>query len=261
MYCTLCGLFGMVFACRVLARRGISPPLGAAPSPTRLLSFFGKFCTPHPDTWGALLQGLVISGDRGTRTFKTLRAAMTQPYNYLAMSGYSHEALDKARSRVLAMLLRGVLAAPEQGSRLVSVSAAAAAMLQQDALAFSSSSSSTAELGFTAEQGIVAVLDVAAGAVKKAAVLNATVLSDIPSSSSSGNAGGWFQAVQQAAPGLLLQQQPVHTRLQVLMVLQIFQVLKSWGVVIHHDAALAAALQVLRFCWDTEDARQSGGCA
>jgi hypothetical protein len=62
----------------------------------------------------------------------------------------------------------------------------------------------------------------------------------------------------QGFPGLPLQQQPAHTRLKVLLVLQILQVLKSWGVAIHNDAALAAALQVLRFCWDTEDARQSG---
>jgi hypothetical protein len=37
-------------------------------------------------------------------------------------------------------------------------------------------------------------------------------------------------------------------------------VVHGWGVRLQHDAALAAALQVLRFCWDTEDARQSGMC-
>jgi hypothetical protein len=217
------------------------------------MSFFGKFCTPHPETWGALLQGLVMSGDRGTRTFKTLRAAMTQPYNYLALTGFSDQALDKARSRVLAALLRGVLAATQQSSRLTALSAAAASILHPAAL---SSSSSTA-VAMSADQTIGTALNVSAAAATQAAVRNATVLSvDVTSSSSSSS--GWPPGVQQAAPGLPLQQQPVHTRLQVLVVLQILQVLREWGVVIRHDAALAAALQVLRFCGDTEDARQSG---
>lgn len=219
------------------------------------MSFFGKFCTPHPAPWGALLQGLVTSGDRGTRVFKSLRAAMTQPYNYLALAGFSDQALDKARSRVLAALLRGVLAATEQGSRLTALSNAAASILQPAAV--NSSSSSTA-VAMSADQAFVTALDVSDAAANQAAVLNATVLSvDVTSSSSSSS--GWSPTVQQAAPGLPLQQQPVHTRLQVLVVLQILQVLREWGVVIRHDAALAAALQVLRFCGDTEDARRSGG--
>jgi opacity protein-like surface antigen len=241
------------------------------------MSFFGKFCTPHPDTWGALLQGLVISGDRGPRIFKTLRAAMAQPYNYLAMSGFSEEVLDKARSRVLGALLRGVLAAPEQGSRLGVISETAAALLQQSAAAAdinsSTSSSSSSSIHDSLAEGLqgtrgafMAALDVSVATASKAAVLNAagsadtsSSLSASTSSSSSGRSTeGWLPAVQQAVPGLPLQLQPVHTRLQVLVVLQILQVMKGWGVSIQHDAALAAALQVLRFCWDTEDARQSG---
>jgi hypothetical protein len=231
------------------------------------MSFFGKYCTPHPDSWGALLQGLVMSGDRGQRLFRTLRVAMTQPYNYLAMSGFSPEVLDKARSRVLGALLRGVLAAPEQGSRLGVISATAAAMLQQSAAAADISSSradrSLAESVQGAAGAFVASLDVSAAAANRAAVLNAAgsahTSSSPPAFSSSGRSTeGWLPAIQQAVPGLPLQLQPVHTHLQVLVVLQILQVLKSWGVVIQHDAALAAALQVLRFCWDTDDARQSG---
>lgn len=230
----------------------------------------------------------MISGDRGTRLFKTLRVAMAQPYSYMALSGYSEEAVDKARSRVLAALLRGVLAATEQGSRLAAVSAAATSILQGDGRSSSSvllggsinssgggslarvdisSSSSSSGPQDTAEHLLLlprANLDVTPALAHQAAALHATVLGTQhhhPHSSSSGSvssAGGWLPAVQQAVPGLPLQQQPVHTRLQVVVLLQVLQVLKAWGVGVQHDAALAAALQVLRFCWDTEDARQSG---
>jgi hypothetical protein len=219
-----------------------------------------------------LLQGLVVSGDRGSRTLKTLRIAMSQPYNYLAMSGFTPEALDRARSRIVAALLRGVLAAPEHRSRLSEVSAVAAVALQQSTLLSSldSSSSSSSNVQHDSvlggSSGFMAALDVTPAAAKQAAVLSATAA---PYSGSSSHAvlsrpahnsssSGWLPSVEQGVPGLPLQQQPVHTRLKVVLVLQILQVLHGWGVRLQHDAALAAALQVLRFCWDTEDARQSG---
>lgn len=239
--------------CRALAQNGVSPPLGAAPSPARLMSFFARFCTPHPKTWGALLQGFVVSGDRGNRIFKTLRTAMSQPYNYIAMSGLSPAALDAARSRIVAQLLRGVLAAPDQGSRLSSVSAAAAAILEQDVAQWSSSNSAQAAMPSTVSQaGVVTSWDVSEAAAKRAAVLN------VAAAAAGGHGSSWLPAVQQGVPGVPLQQQPAYTRLKVVVLLQILQVLEAWGVTIRHDAALAAALQVLRFCWDTEDARQSG---
>ncbi|WIA37747.1 hypothetical protein OEZ86_014624 [Tetradesmus obliquus] len=66
------------------------------------------------------------------------------------------------------------------------------------------------------------------------------------------------QQQQQPLPGLPLHEQQPHLRSQVLLLLTVFDVLAAWGVVLRHDAALAAALQVLRYCWDTEDAWQSG---
>jgi hypothetical protein len=220
-----------------------------------------------------LLQGLVVSGDRGSRTLKTLRVALSQPYNYLAMSGFNPEALDRARSRIVAALLRGVLAAPEHRSRLPAISAAAAVALQQSMLPSGSDSSSSSgnvqhDSILGSSSGFMAGLDVTPAAAKQAAVLNATAAPYSGSSShmvsgtrpayNSSSSSGWLPSVEQGVPGLPLQQQPVHTRLKVVLVLQILQVLHGWGVRLQHDAALAAALQVLRFCWDTEDARQSG---
>eukprot|EP00775_Hariotina_reticulata_P004315 gene4315-4568_t len=94
---------------RSLSRSGASPPLGAAPSSQRLLTFFDKYCTPHPKAWAALLHGLVITGDRGGRLFKTLRKAMAEPYSYMAMADFSTQQLDKARSaQRMPLLLPGL---------------------------------------------------------------------------------------------------------------------------------------------------------
>jgi hypothetical protein len=166
----------------------------------------------------------------------------------------------------VAALLHGVLAAPEASSRLSSISAAAAAQLEAAAAAAaaavaggdgSSAGSITSGLDPCVQQML---RDLAVPA--DLSVLQPSSSEAWASSDTSSNDGQQQQLslppVQQAAPGVPLLRQPAHARLKVLLVLQLLEVLHSWGVTVTHDAALAAALQVLRLCWDTEDVRQSG---
>jgi hypothetical protein len=250
---------------RALAARGAGPPLGASPSAARLYSFFFRFCSPHPRTWGALLQGLLATGDPGSRVLRSLRGALAQPHAYMAMAGLRSDALDRARSRVLAAMLRGVLAAPEGSSRLSAVSAAAAQQLAAAAAAgggggagaaASAGGCGAAAPGYAADPCVAQLLrtlDVPANVQ-----LQQQLAHPGSSASRAGTAGAGLR--RPSVPGVPLLQQPAQTRLKVLLLLQLLEVCRAWGVAMRHDAALAAALQVLRLCWDTEDARQSGGC-
>jgi hypothetical protein len=193
---------------------------------------------------------------------------MSQPYSYMAMAGISAEVLDKARSQIVAQMLHGVLAAAEEGSRLRTVTAvgadivaaaaaggriqhsaeAAAVESDEDAEDYSSSSSIVSWSAARSEERL-----------KRALAVPAATAAAIYSPA------GFLQATQQQqqhwlqpVAGLPLHEQPPHLRSQVLLLLTVFDVLAAWGVVLRHDAALAAGLQVLRYCWDTEDARQSG---
>jgi hypothetical protein len=201
---------------------------------------------------------------------------MSQPYSYMAMAGLSSEVLDRARSKIVAQMLHGILAAAEEGSRLGTVTAtgaeiaaaAASARLQRSssnpavdeaaAKAYSSSSSSGVAL---TTAGLAGVVD-AEGRLRRALAMPAATAAAVYAPASVLQAHHQQQQQQQQwpqpIPEVPLHEQPVHLRSQVLLLLTVFDVLAAWGVVLRHDAALAAGLQVLRYCWDTEDARQSG---
>jgi hypothetical protein len=265
-----------------MARSSSGPPLGAGSSASRLLTFFKRHCSPHPATWGALLQGFIATGDRGPRVWKALRSAMSQPYSYMAMAGLSAKVLDKARSQIVAQMLHGILAAAEEGSRLPTVTAAGAEIVaaaaaaaaaagtgvqtsagfmmssdaedEEDAAGESfSSSSNSSTVGWSSAAAAAHSED----RLKRALALPAATAAAVYSPASVLQAQQQQQWPQPVA-GLPLHEQPPHLRSQVLLLLSVFDVLAAWGVVLRHDAALAAGLQVLRYCWDTEDARQSG---
>ncbi|KAF8058419.1 hypothetical protein HT031_005543 [Scenedesmus sp. PABB004] len=223
---------------RALARGGAGPPLGAAPSPSRLMSIFRQHCTPHPKTWGALLQGMALAGDRGHRLLAVLRSAVAQPYGFMAMARFAPDAVDRGRSRLLAQLFRGVLAAPPgHGERLAAAAAAVAA--------------AAAAGGGAADARLRAAL-------APPGTGGGATLALAPPAAPRGAQQPLPLAQQRPLPGVRLAEQPVHLRTQVVLVLGVLEVLGAWGVRLRHDAALAAALQVLRYCSDTDDARQSG---
>jgi hypothetical protein len=201
---------------------------------------------------------------------------MSQPYSYMAMAGLSSEVLDRARSKIVAQMLHGILAAAEEGSRLGTVTAAGAEIVAAAAAAAAarlhnpssnpavdeaaeegySSSSSSSGVGWTAA-GLAGVVDTEAQ-LRRALALPAATGAAVYSPASVLQAQQQQQQWPQPIPGVPLHEQPVHLRSQVLLLLTVFDVLAAWGVVLRHDAALAAGLQVLRYCWDTEDAQQSG---
>jgi hypothetical protein len=200
---------------------------------------------------------------------------MSQPYSYMAMAGLSSEVLDCARSKIVAQMLHGILAAAEEGSRLGTVTAAGAEIVAAAAAAgaagvhrpssnsavdeaaeegYSSSSSSSVVWASAGLSGLVDTED----RLRRALAMPAATAAAVYSPASVLQAQQQQQQWPQPISGVPLHEQPVHLRSQVLLLLTVFDVLSAWGVVLRHDAALAAGLQVLRYCWDTEDARQSG---
>lgn len=188
---------------------------------------------------------------------------MTQPYNFMAMAGFSPMFVDKARSQIVAQLFRGILAAAEHGSSLVSVAAESAEAQASVARMQGYSAAATAA---GSSEGVAASTEL----FRRKLLLPATAAAAVVYAPSSGqpwqqaqqklstNRATLLQPQQQAIQGVSLHEQPVHLRNQVHLLLTVFDVLHSWKVTLYDDAALAAALQVLSYCSDTNDAHKSG---
>jgi hypothetical protein len=202
---------------------------------------------------------------------------MSQPYSYMAMAGLDPDLLDRARSKIVAQMLHGILAAAEEGSRLGAVTTAGAELVaaaaassarlhtpsstpavnEAAAEAYSSSSSSNSSSAGWIAAGLAGVVDTE-DRLRRALAVPAATAAAVYAPASVLQAPQQQQQWPQPVAGVPLHEQPVHLRSQVLLLLTVFDVLAAWGVVLRHDAALAAGLQVLRYCWDTGDACQSG---
>jgi len=167
---------------------------------------------------------------------------MTEPFSVMAMAAMQPQQLDKARSVIVADLLRGILAARPGSSRLAAVQEAA------DAAAGTAAAGSSSWSISKQQARLARTL-----AVPACSSSRHLIISQSCEPWQQQQLGGQADArsAQQTPlllpPGLPLERQSVHSRRQVLLVLSVFQLLEAWGVSFQHDGALAAALQV-RWC-------------